>query len=51
MLHRPQVLFLDESPVGLDPIARNSVWDDELCDEMAILHRGAVAAAGSNCMV
>jgi len=70
LVNRPALLVLDEPTVGLDPIARDSVWDrvramretygmtvlltthymeeaDELCDRVALMHKGVLRAVGA----
>jgi ABC-2 type transport system ATP-binding protein len=70
LVNRPALLVLDEPTVGLDPVARDSVWDrvhqmqvdygmtvlltthymeeaDELCDRVAMMHRGRLRALGT----
>ncbi|MEV6672408.1 ABC transporter ATP-binding protein [Streptomyces sp. NPDC051162] len=69
LISRPRLLVLDEPSTGLDPNARQELWDavrnhrkaggtvllsthsmeeaEMLCDRVAILHKGTVAACGA----
>ncbi|MET9870734.1 ABC transporter ATP-binding protein [Streptomyces sp. NPDC006386] len=69
LISRPRLLVLDEPSTGMDPNARQELWDairahrgsggtvllsthsmeeaEMLCDRVAVLHRGTVAACGT----
>jgi len=69
MLNHPNLLFLDEPTMGLDPVAKRNVWEhllelrntfgttlffsthnmeeaEEVCDRVAIMNAGKIAAIG-----
>ncbi|MFC7976603.1 ABC transporter ATP-binding protein [Streptomyces cinereoruber] len=69
LISRPRLLVLDEPSTGMDPNARQELWDavrahraaggtvllsthsmeeaETLCDRVAVLHKGRVAACGT----